>query len=199
MTLLCRNTTSHRSDHAPATCAEPVLGRVADGRLRRPQLIGKALDGRRVIEKEGFSMAEIHEGGCVCRAIRYRVNGTPLRVSACYCTFCQRRTGGALSIHAFFDEQNIESAGDGLTTYEQRSDESNLWLRLHFCNRCATTVMLSLEKFPGVRIVTGGTFDDPNWIKINRHVWTRSAQHWMVFPHNVDRFEKNSQGARTTR
>jgi hypothetical protein len=199
MTLLCRNTTSNRSDHAPATCAEPVLGRVADGRLRRPQLIGKALDGRRVIEKEGFSMAEIHEGGCVCRAIRYRVNGTPLRVSACYCTFCQRRTGGALSIHAFFDEQNIESAGDGLTTYEQRSDESNLWLRLHFCNRCATTVMLSLEKFPGVRIVTGGTFDDPNWIKIDRHVWTRSAQHWMVFPQNVDRFEKNSQGARTTR
>jgi hypothetical protein len=100
-------------------------------------------------------MSEIHEGGCVCRAIRYRVNGTPLRVSACYCTFCQRRTGGALSIHAFFDEQNIESAGDGLTTYEQRSDESNLWLRLHFCNRCTTTVMLSLEKFPGVRIVTG--------------------------------------------
>ena len=29
-------------------------------------------------------MSEIHEGGCVCRAIRYRVNGTPLRVSACY-------------------------------------------------------------------------------------------------------------------
>jgi hypothetical protein len=38
-------------------------------------------------------MAEVHEGGCVCGAIRYRVTADPLRVCACYCTFCQRRTG----------------------------------------------------------------------------------------------------------
>ena len=48
----------------------------------------------------------------------------PDAVSACYCTFCQRRTGGALSIHAFFDEQNIELIGDGLTTYEHHSDKA---------------------------------------------------------------------------
>ena len=118
-------------------------------------------------------MFEVHGGGCLCRTIRYCVRGNPLRVSACYCTFCQRRTGGALSIHAFFDEQNIELTGDMLSTYEQPSDESNLWLRLHFCKRCATTVMLSLQKFPGLRIVTGGSFDEPNWIEIDRHVWTR--------------------------
>ena len=69
-----------------------------------------------------------------------------MRVSACYCTFCQRRTGGAWSIHAFFDEQNIELIGDGLTTYEHHSDESGLCLRLHSCKRCATTVMLTLLK-----------------------------------------------------
>jgi hypothetical protein len=66
-------------------------------------------------------MSDVHEGGCLCRAIRYRVTGDPMRVSACYCTFCQRRTGGALSIHAFFDEQNIELIGDGLTTYVRTS------------------------------------------------------------------------------
>ena len=144
-------------------------------------------------------MFEVHKGGCLCRTIRYCVRGNPLRVSACYCTFCQRRTGGALSIHAFFDEQNIELTGDMLSTYEQPSDESNLWLRLHFCKRCATTVMLSLQKFPGLRIVTGGSFDEPNWIEIDRHVWTRSAQHWVVFPQNVDRFEKSSQGTSAKR
>jgi hypothetical protein len=144
-------------------------------------------------------MSEVHEGGCLCRAIRYRAKGNPLRVSACYCTFCQRRTGSAFSIHAFFEKENVESTGDGLTTYEQHSDESNLWLRLHFCNRCATTVMLTIEKFPDLRLITGGSFDDPNWIKIDRHVWTRSAQHWAVFPQNVDCFEKSSQGTPTRR
>ena len=144
-------------------------------------------------------MPEVHEGGCLCGAIRYHAKGNPLRVSACYCTFCQRRTGGAFSIHAFFEEQSVELTGDGLTTYEQRSDESNLWLRLHFCNRCATTVMYTIEKFPDLRLITGGTFDDPNWIKIDRHIWTRSAQHWVVFPENVDCFEKSSQGTPTRR
>ena len=144
-------------------------------------------------------MSEIHEGGCLCRTIRYRVTGNPLRVGACHCTFCQRRTGSAFGISVFFDEQNVASMGDGLTTYEQRSDESNLWLRLHFCNRCATTVMWTLEKFPGVCIITGGTFDDPNWFMIDRHVWTRSAQHWVVFPQDAPRFEKSSQGAPTRR
>ena len=86
-----------------------------------------------------------------------------------------------VAIHTFLEEQNGESTGDGLTTYEHRSDESNLWLRLHFCNRWATAVMLTLEKFPGVRVITGGTFDDPNWFKIDRNVWTRSAQRWVVF------------------
>jgi hypothetical protein len=139
-------------------------------------------------------MSEVHEGGCLCGTIRYRVKGNPLRVSACYCTFCQRRTGGAISIHAFFEQENLESMSDELGVYEQRSDESDNWLRLHFCRRCATTVMLTLEKFPELRLITGGTFDDPNWLKIDRQVWTRSTQHWMVLPKNVDRFEKSSQG-----
>ena len=143
-------------------------------------------------------MAEIHEGGCLCGAIRYRVTGKPQRVGACHCTFCQRRTGSAFSVHAFFDEKNVECSGDGLTTYEERSDESNLGLCLHFCKRCATTVMLTVERFPGMRLITGGTFDDPNWFKIDRHIWTRSALHWMVFSPDVARFEKGSQGVKVT-
>ena len=40
--------------------------------------------------------------------------------------------------------------------------------------------MLTLEKFPGVRIITGGTFDDPNWIKIVARL-DRSAEHGWCF------------------
>ena len=140
-------------------------------------------------------MSEVHEGGCLCGAIRYRVNGNPQRASVCHCTSCQRRTGSSFGFHAFFEEQNIEFTGDELTTYEHRSDESNNWVRLHFCKRCGTTVMIKTERFPGEPIITVGTFDDPNWVKIDRHIWTRSAQHWEVLPQNVDCFEKTSQGA----
>lgn len=137
-------------------------------------------------------MPEIHEGGCLCGAIRYRARGSPRRVTACHCTFCQRRTGGALSIHVWFDAQNVELTGEGLATYEQRSDESNRALRLHFCSRCATTVMLTAERAPGTNLITGGTLDDPNSFKIDTHVWARSAQRWMVFPKNVACYETST-------
>ena len=137
-------------------------------------------------------MSEVHEGGCLCGAIRYRVKGDPMRVSVCHCTFCQRRTASAFAIAVFFGEENVELTGNGLTTYEHTSDESNLKIRLQFCRRCGTTVSAILERFPNGRVIFGGTFDDPNWFKIERHIWTRSAQHWLVLPQNVECFEKSA-------
>ncbi len=144
-------------------------------------------------------MPEVHEGGCLCGAIRYRVKGDSPQATVCHCTFCQRRNGSAFATNVLFEEENVELTGGGLTTYEHRSNESNRWLRLHFCNRCGTTVMVTAENRPGIRTMTVGTLDDPNCVKIERHIWTRSAQHWMVFPQNVDRFEKTRSHAATQR
>jgi hypothetical protein len=120
-----------------------------------------------------------------------------MRVSVCHCTFCQRRTGSAFAILAVFKEDQVELRGDTISVFEHRSDESNLSLRLEFCNRCSTTVAVRLERFPGARGIFVGTFDNPNWVKIERHIWTRSAQHWVVFPENMERFEKSTPQAPT--
>jgi len=135
-------------------------------------------------------MSEFHEGGCLCGAVRYRVKGNPLKTGVCHCTFCQRRTGSAFSLVIVFGDGQVKMTGKTLTEYEHRSDESHRWIRLQFCNRCGTTVAGLLEHAPGARVISGGTFDDPSWIEINTHIWTRSAQHWMDFPPGVDRFEK---------
>jgi hypothetical protein len=144
------------------------------------------------------SMSEVRFGGCLCGAIRYQARGQPQRVTVCHCTFCQRRTGGALSVHAWFNEQNVMLSGDDPGIYEQRSDESNYFLRLHFCKRCATTVMLTLEKRPGFRLITGGTLDNPKSIEVDCHVWRRSAQPWVCLPDNVMSYETTSAASVTT-
>lgn len=137
-------------------------------------------------------MPEVRDGGCLCGAIRYRARGKPQRVTVCHCKFCQRRTGGALSIHAWFDEKDVTLSGGKLATYEQCSDESNYFLRLHFCPRCATTVMLTLEKRPTYRLITAGTLDDPKSVEVDFHVWRRSAQPWVRLPENALTFETSS-------
>jgi hypothetical protein len=107
----------------------------------------------------------------------------------CHCTFCKRGTGSAFRVAAYFAEAAVEFISGSRKTYEYRSDESNRWAKLEFCPTCGTTVTYTAEWIPGIRGITVGTLDDPNWIKPTRHVWTRSALHWMVFPPDVEIFK----------
>lgn len=85
-------------------------------------------------------MAEIHEGGCLCGAIRYQVTGEPYLAGVCHCTLCKKRTGSPLGIATYFDASAIQIKSGALKTYEYRSDESARWLKTEFCSTCGTTV-----------------------------------------------------------
>jgi hypothetical protein len=137
-------------------------------------------------------MAQVHEGGCSCGAVRYRVTSAPLRSSVCHCTFCQRRTGSAFGIGVFFRDEDVEFLHGELKSHEHRSDETQRWLRMQFCTNCGNTVTWTVEALPGMRAIAGGTFDDPNWLELNRHVWTVSAQKWVTIPQGVEQFDKGS-------
>jgi hypothetical protein len=69
-------------------------------------------------------MTAIHEGGCLCGAVRYRVRGEPARGSACHCTFCQKRSGSAFGIGVYFNDDAVESLTGDRKSYEHRSDET---------------------------------------------------------------------------
>jgi hypothetical protein len=133
-------------------------------------------------------MSEIHEGGCACGAVRYRVKNAPFRTGVCHCTFCQRRTGSAFGIGVYFKQEDVEITHGTLTMHEHISDESRRWLRMEFCPTCGTTVTWTAELGPGARAIAGGTFDDPSWLKIERHAWLRSGRAWVIVPPGVDTF-----------
>ena len=136
---------------------------------------------------------DVHTGGCLCGAVRYSATGQPVRAVACHCKFCQRRTGSAFIVSAWFDESNTRIEGaENLKTYEHRSDETGRWIRLQFCANCGTIITHTAEFLPGLRSFSGGSFDDPNWVEIKRHTWLRSARKDMAIPEGV---EKSAMGA----
>jgi hypothetical protein len=138
-------------------------------------------------------MAERHEGGCVCGAVRYVTHGGPERVTICHCTWCQRRTGSAFGVEAVFKPVNVEFAGDTLRAHRHLSDETGRWLDQHFCSRCGTNFGLTLEAVPDIRSIAAGTFDDPSWLRRGafafRDVYLRSAQDWSDIPDGVEQYE----------
>jgi hypothetical protein len=137
-------------------------------------------------------MTNVYEGGCLCGAVRYRVTNAPMRTHVCHCTFCQRRTGSAFAFMAYFKQEDVVIIRGMLKAYEHRSDESNRLLRIEFCPSCGTAVSMTVELLPGTRGISGGTFDDPSWLKIERHIWTRSAQPWVVVPSGIEKYPKGS-------
>jgi hypothetical protein len=80
----------------------------------------------------------------------------------------------------------VEFTGLQVTRYTHQSDGSGKQVHLHFCPVCGTTVSLTFERFPDIRAISRGSYDDPNWVTLNAHIWTRSAQDGVALPANVD-------------
>ena len=130
------------------------------------------------------------QGGCQCGALRYQTTTSPVRVMACHCTACKRRTGAPYGVGVYFNEDEVEFTAGNSRTYEFKSDTSGRWMKNKFCPNCGTAVSWTLEMRPGLVGIAGGTFDDPNWYTIDGHIWTRSARHDMCYPDAMPVHEK---------
>lgn len=51
------------------------------------------------------------EGGCDCRAVRYRMESAPLFVHCCHCRWCQRESGSAFALNAMIEADRVTSLG----------------------------------------------------------------------------------------
>ena len=139
-------------------------------------------------------MSEIHEGGCVCGAVRYRTSAEPHRVTLCACTWCQRRTGSAIGISVYFDKSAVAFLQGERKTYRLISDAGR-WLESEFCVVCGTTVTWTLELWPDWRGIAGGTFDQPSfWYRPQRLVFARTLPPWLHLPKDVETFEALQPG-----
>ncbi len=130
------------------------------------------------------------EGGCLCGQVRFRATQVPLRTIACHCTFCQKVTGSSYFAESMFPTDAV-LFNDGQTkSYEHVSDGSNKKVYVHFCPNCGTTVSLTFERWPDIRGIARGCYDDPNAVNVSSHIWTRSAQSGTALPEGVECFAR---------
>lgn len=47
------------------------------------------------------------EGGCSCKSVCYRLEGAPLFVHCCHCTWCQRETGASFALNAIIEADRV--------------------------------------------------------------------------------------------
>ncbi len=130
-------------------------------------------------------MEETTEGGCDCRALRYRMHGRPLFVHCCHCRWCQRETGSAFVLNALIETDRVEVLA-GTPDVVLTPSASGKGQRIARCPVCRIALWSHYagggERFRFVRV---GTLDDPDRFPPDIHIFTASKQPWVILPEGV--------------
>lgn len=122
------------------------------------------------------------EGGCTCRAVRYRMETAPLFVHCCHCRWCQRESGAAFALNAMIETDRV-SVLQGEPEVVLTPSESGRGQKIVRCPHCRVALW---SHYAGagdaVRFVRVGTLDQPDWLPPDIHIFTASKQPWVVLP-----------------
>ena len=127
-------------------------------------------------------------GGCLCGAVRYRIEAEPLFIRHCWCRDCQYIGAGGGTVNVFFPTEAVKIEG-ALAEHASPAASGNLMHR-RYCPSCGTPVFTQTEArlhFLGVR---AGTLDDPEIAKPQMTIWTSSAPSWARFDPDLPREPK---------
>ncbi len=121
-----------------------------------------------------MSKTEVHQGGCLCGAIRYRATGAPLRVGLCHCGQCRRQTGSALPSFVTWPRKAVEitkgkPAGIRLSDYATRE----------FCRDCGSPLFWRADKGEDITVLLGSLDDAEAMPKPSYELWTERRLHWV--------------------
>jgi len=122
------------------------------------------------------------EGGCDCRAVRYRMETAPLFVHCCHCRWCQRESGASFALNAMIEADRVTQLGrpPELVNTPSASGSGQMIAR---CPACKVAVWSHYAGAgPVVAFVRVGTLDNPDLLPPDIHIFTASRQPWVVLP-----------------
>lgn len=128
------------------------------------------------------------QGGCLCRAIRYRLTGPALFVSQCCCKDCQKATGTGHTTILGVRREQLELMQGTPRTYRSQGDSGGDVVR-HFCGTCGGRLYTS-GTLPGeVIMIQAGSLDEPAMIQPESVIYVKDAVAWDYFDPLLPRFE----------
>jgi hypothetical protein len=127
-------------------------------------------------------------GGCLCKAVRYKVTAAPIATRMCWCRVCQYLAAGNATVNTCFPTNAITIDGE-LTDYRSTADSGNVMHR-RFCPTCGTAMFSEAESRPHLIFVRSGTLDDPEVAKPAATIWVSSAPSWACINEDLPRVER---------
>ena len=113
------------------------------------------------------------EGGCLCGAARYAVEGEPQETVNCHCRMCQKASGAAFITWATFAKEALRYTRGSPAHY--RSSEG---ARREFCGNCGSQLVFRGDASDTLD-VSVASLDEPDSIAPVANTWTVSRRAWL--------------------
>ncbi len=127
-------------------------------------------------------------GGCYCGKIRYELASEPMAVVHCHCNNCKRSVGAPFVTWAVINQKDLNYLQDTPVVHI-----INNKVERGFCDQCGSSI--SYHRIGGDTIdITVGTFDDPNSVRPEKHIWDKRRIHWVTMDDGLPHFDEWSTG-----
>ena len=156
-----------------------------------------ALFGSVEMTEENFMTdASTFDGGCTCRAVRYRMLSRPMIVHCCHCRYCQRETGASFALNALIEADRVQLTAAAPECVDTPS-ASGKGQKIFRCPTCRVAVWSNYAGAgPALRFIRVGTLDEPDRLPPDIHIFTASKQPWIVLPQSALQFPEYYQASK---
>lgn len=131
-----------------------------------------------------MSKPEHLQGGCLCSAVRYEMDGPLSNVGTCHCSQCRRWTGHLFASFTV-QKENLRITGAENIGWYNSSDHA----RRGFCKTCGSSLFWEYLETDETDILAG-TIDMPTNLKNTRHIFVADKGDYYDINDDVIQFPK---------
>ena len=144
----------------------------------RPRSSARKSFGSDAGHMEQRTMVIVKRGArCSCGQLSIVAEGELVKISACHCRECQRRTGSAFGVAVFFEREKV--AASGTSNSYTRTGDSGRSIEFRFCPGCGSTVFWIPEFRKDLVAVALGCFEEPSSMVPTQSVHEESRLRWV--------------------
>ena len=125
------------------------------------------------------------EGGCLCGTVRYRLHEEPFDAGYCHCRMCQRAAGAPVLAFA-----SVPLGAFELTAGEPKRRRSSSFGERWFCGDCGMQIAMRVDHQPDTIDFTLPSLDDPERVRPEFHIWSKSRIGWFDTSDDLPRHER---------
>ena len=127
----------------------------------------------------------MYEGGCLCGALRFRVEVRPINSGYCHCSQCRLAGSGGTPIGGIAKESFSILTGEAVLGNFDKSDDSKFF----FCSKCGSSVFTEKPSAALVHVRYGALLDTPS-LSPQAHMYVGSKADWYEINDDLPQFDE---------